>query len=112
MSEQKKIKSFVLDRSDYGMNVISPYLVKFCQEKKCEFLKGDDPIFSCKNPLCYLSSQYLNRYSDEGYDWKDMRFNVSEGCFCFETAPAFQQCPYKKSEFCQKVNKYFVEPSQ
>jgi len=110
-SREKQI-IFRIEHGDLGMN-IGPSLIDFCEkEKNCKFLKKLAVLGLCKNPICYLSLQYQVRYKDEGYKWEDMYFNSWEGCFCFENAARFSDCPMKNAanSLCKKVIEDYPEP--
>lgn len=105
MKNRKKQIVFKIEHGDLGMNIGSS-VFDFCdKEANCKFLKKLAVLGLCKKPICYLSMQYQNRYKDEGYKWEQIYFNLWEGCFCFENAERFKDCPMKNASksLCKKV---------
>lgn len=112
MKRSKKPIVFKIEHGDLGMNLASKLFDVCDKEVKCKFLKKLAVFGLCKNPACYLTIQYQNRYKGEGYKWNDMYFNAWEGCFCFKNAPRFKDCPMKnvKNSLCKKVIDDYPEP--
>lgn len=113
MKGKKTQRILNIDYDDLGMNIRQPSLIDLCRkERNCKFFRMQEVFGLCKNPVCYLHLQYQLRYKDEGHKWGDMHYNLREGCFCFEHAERFKDCPMKNAanSLCRNVIRDYPEP--